>query len=79
LCRGRRAPGGYIALATDVSSVTATYSKDDVVTGLTNAGCKVYIDAKADTGEFADVAVNGSLENSTGTYTFPLLRSVIAP
>ena len=27
----------------------------------------------------ADVAVNGSLENCTGTYTFPLLRSVIAP
>ncbi len=60
--------------------INTTLTAAQVVTLLTNADCKVYIDAKNDSADYRDALlyVNGAMEDTSyGTYTFPKLRAAI--
>jgi len=86
-------PGAYIALATDNMFHYAgdTYhdgnpcpntslTEQAVISQLASAGNMVYIDPTSGfAGCYANLAVNGMIEDNLGAYTFPRMRAVIEP
>ena len=56
-------------------------TKAEVVAALGTAGCSVFIDATATYSSFyyTSLAVNGSIEQSLGQCTFPLLYQAMVP